>query len=60
MTTLLYFLIFILMNGFYVFLNFNNTEFVNEEIQLVFKILIFTIIFGGWLYRKIYYKEVEE
>ena len=48
------------MNGFYVFLNFNNTEFVNEEIQLVFKILIFTIIFGGWLYRKIYYKEVEE
>lgn len=48
------------MNGFYVFLNFNNTEFVNEEIRLIFKILIFTIIFGGWLYRKIYYKEVEE
>ena len=48
------------MNGFYVLLNFSITEFVYEEIRLIFKILIFTIIFGGWLYGKIYYKEEEE
>jgi len=33
---------------------------MGEEIRLIFKILLFTIIFGGWLYRKINNKEGEE
>ncbi len=33
---------------------------MGEEIRLIFKILLFTIILCGWLYRKINNKEGEE
>tara|TARA_B100001027_G_C16052689_1_gene234937 strand:+ start:48 stop:197 length:150 start_codon:yes stop_codon:yes gene_type:complete len=42
----------------YVLLNFNNKWFVEEEMRLIFKIVIFTIMLGGWLYRKIHNTEV--